>query len=108
MRRRGVWLASGCLIALLALAFVVWSRSHPRRAAPIIEAIETYRARTGRLPNPDDTALMASLGFALHAGYSPEFQVLDERNYRLIYLEGFDCPYDTYDSRSRTWADTCD
>ena len=93
---------------MFGVAVVAWNRSHARRAAPIIEAVESYRARTGRLPSPDDVALMTSLGFELNVGYIPEFEALDQQNYRLIYLEGFDCPHDTYDSRSRAWANTCD
>jgi hypothetical protein len=108
MRPYGAWVLTACSIVVFGIALVSWNRSHARRAAPIIAAIEIYRARTGQLPNPDDTALMTSLGFDLNIAYSPEFEALDERNYRLIYVEEFDCPYDTYDSRSRTWSDACD
>lgn len=108
LRRRGTWLLAGCSIVVLGVAVIAWNRSHARRAAPIIEAVENYRACTGRLPSPDDVTLMTSLGFELNVGYIPEFEALDQHNYRLIYLEGFDCPYDTYDSRSRAWANTCD
>lgn len=91
------------LIATAAAWFYHVSTAERRNADRIIEAIEQYRKVHGRLPHPDDHALMARLGFELRVGWHPDYEVGEKGFYRITILEGFDGPYWTYDSYSRMW-----
>lgn len=91
-------------IAACAVGGVWWESTAARRnAGRIIAAIEEYRGIHGRLPGSENHQVMKSLGFELRAGWHPDYEIQD-KEYRITILEGFDGPYWTYHSLTRTWT----
>jgi hypothetical protein len=72
-------------------------------ARPVISAIEAYRQREGRLPEPSDTALLQSLGFEVRVGLHPDYQKIGSEDYVVTVLKGFDGPYWLYESANKKW-----
>lgn len=101
MKRAGVVIIS--LIAVVTAAFFWASNAERRNANRIIAAIEEYRKKYDRLPNPSDQALLKSLGFEHRGVWKPYYEVGEKGFYQIMILEGSGGRYWTYDSFSRTW-----
>ena len=70
----------------------------------IIDKIEDYRKINGRLPEPGDWQTLKTLGFKDKVDFLvPKCQKLNENNYELIYIEGFDGPYLLWNSKDKVW-----
>ena len=69
----------------------------------IVGRIENYRYIHGRLPDPEDTALLQTLGFELRVGLHPEYRLIGPTDYVITILLGFDGPYWYYESRTESW-----
>jgi hypothetical protein len=70
----------------------------------LIEKIELFQKEKGQLPEPDDWTTLANLGFKIEMlGTDPTYQKINENEYELIYLEGFDGPYLLYNSKLGDW-----
>lgn len=105
MARRSQIIIIGIIIALMAGIFLYRTSTAPRRKAThFIIAIEEYRTKHGRLPHPDEHAILNKLGFKEQA--TPHFQYdIGEKqlSYRITIVEGFDGPYWTYNSLTQNW-----
>ncbi len=72
----------------------------------VIEKIEDYRKINGRLPETDDWRTLKTLGFRDKVAFLvPEYQKLNDDNYELRYIEGFDGPYLLWNSKDKIWKE---
>ena len=72
----------------------------------VIEKIEDYRKTNGRLPKTGDWQTLKTLGFKDKVDFLvPEYQKLNDDNYELTYIEGFDGPYLLWNSKDKIWKE---
>ncbi len=72
----------------------------------VIEKIEDYRKTNGRLPETGDWQTLKTLGFRYKVDFLvPEYQKLNDDNYELRYIEGFDGPYLLWNSKDKIWKE---
>ena len=70
----------------------------------LVSRIEEYRKKNKKLPETDDMETLEKLGFKIELlGTKPAFEKINEYEYELIYLEGFDGPYLLYNSKADQW-----
>ncbi|MEZ7498887.1 hypothetical protein QO200_09055 [Flavobacterium sp. Arc3] len=71
----------------------------------LIENIESYQKQNG-LPNNNDWKTLRKFGFEDKIDFlQPEYRKLDDDNFELIYVEGFDEPYLMWTSTERKWKE---
>jgi len=71
----------------------------------IIKKIETYKSENG-LPNNNDWETLRKFGFRDKIDFlQPEYRKLDDSNFELIFIEGFDGPYLMWTSTERIWKE---
>ena len=96
---------------LLTGSFFIWwnltlsinRRSYIKHGNQIIENIERYQNQIG-LPNNTDRETLQKFGFRDKIDcLQPEYRKLNENEFELVYLEGFDGPYLMWTSKERTW-----
>jgi hypothetical protein len=69
----------------------------------IIEKIEAYQKHKG-LPDSNDWETLRKFGFRDKIEFlEPVYRKLNEDNFELIYVEGFDGPYLMWTSKERKW-----
>jgi hypothetical protein len=67
--------------------------------------IEKFKKENHRLPKTDDWKVLGELGFKMEMlGTDPTYQKINENEFELIFLEGFDGPYLLYSSKSNNWT----
>ena len=112
-----VWavpLAVGALLVgwLLVFPHLPWTVaywSEIRQGNQLASKIESFRERHARLPNPEKTEELLSLGFELRVGYHPEYRLMGSNAYELEYYIGFDGPRIIYSSNTKQWhCELCD
>ena len=70
----------------------------------LADRIEDFKKEKGRLPTTDDWDILEQLGFKIeNLGTYPSYEKINESEFELIYLEGFDGPYLLYNSRQKHW-----
>lgn len=71
------------------------------------ENIKNYKQQFGKFPKEDDWQTLSKLNSWRPNGeyqeWYPEFKVVDSVNFSLTYIEGFDPPYLSFDTKSNTW-----
>jgi hypothetical protein len=96
---------------LIIMGFFIWCnlplsinrRSDIKLGNQIIENIERYQNQNG-LPNNTDRETLQKFGFRDKIDcLQPEYRKLNENEFELVYLEGFDGPYLMWTSKERTW-----
>lgn len=101
----------GLIIGLLIFLYFVWFNlpvtinrySDIKFGNKIIDQIETYK-KTNDLPESNDWMTLKNFGFKDHIDFlEPEYQKLNDNNYQLIYIEGFDGPYLFWNSKDKKW-----
>lgn len=71
----------------------------------IIKKIETYKSENG-LPDNNDWETLRKFGFRDKIDFlQPEYRKLDNSNFELIFIEGFDGPYLMWTSTERIWKE---
>jgi hypothetical protein len=69
----------------------------------IIQNIESYQKQNG-LPDNNDWETLRKLGFSDRIDFlQPEYSKLNENEFELIYLAGFDGPYLMWNSTEKKW-----
>ena len=69
----------------------------------IIQNIESYQKQNG-LPENNDWETLKKFGFRDRIDFlQPEYSKLNENEFELIYLEGFDGPYLMWNSTEKKW-----
>lgn len=71
----------------------------------IVNKIEKYKLANSTLPNNGEWKTLERLNFEMtELGTNPEYKKINENNYKLIFVKGFDGPYLTYNSMSKSWS----
>ncbi len=92
------------LIIISSLSFESTQKSDIDFGNQLISHIETYKLENGKLPETDDWKTLTALGFKIElTGTKPAYTKIDDENYELVYLEGFDGPYLLWNSKTKEW-----
>ena len=68
------------------------------------ENIETYKQQNRQLPEEMDWNTLEGLNKSeAYETWWPTYQKIDDKQFTLTFIEGFDRPYLTYDSRTKKW-----
>lgn len=71
----------------------------------LVSKIEYFGKENNKLPETDDWKVLDELGFKTEMlGTEPTYQKINEMEFELIFLEGFDGPYLMYNSKSNNWS----
>lgn len=71
----------------------------------LVENIEIYNKKNGKLPDNNDWKTLKKLGFKMEdLGTKPSYAKDSSNNYELSYNEGFDGPYLLWNSQERKWT----
>jgi hypothetical protein len=71
----------------------------------IVDKIEKYKLTHSTLPNDGEWKTFEKLDFEMtELGTNPEYKKVNENNYELIFVKGFDGPYLTYNSLTKDWS----
>ena len=103
----GRLLGAACLIITLGASIFWWSGESERSARQIAVRVDEYYQQNGHFPNPSNFPLMESLGFELGTDWSPQLHPLENGEYELHFILGFDCPYFRYTSIDKKWKEFC-
>lgn len=68
----------------------------------LIRQIEAYKRNNG-LPDTNDEQTLIGLGFKIELNGQPTYQKLNDTSFQVFYPKGFDPPYLTWDSYTKTW-----
>lgn len=71
----------------------------------LVSKIEQFKKENNRFPETDDWKVLDELGFKIEMlGTDPTYQKINQKEFELIFLEGFDGPYLLYNSKSNNWT----
>ena len=110
---RVILIVLGCLIVTAVGFTVVWINlpvsvkyaGEIRSGNSLAAEIEAYKLKNDVLPESNDWEVQESWGIPeKNLGWKPAYEKIDENSFLLIYSEGFDGPYLTYESKTKTWA----
>lgn len=74
------------------------------RGNALIQKLEQYQQQNHRLPDSHEQAILSEIGFIQNKqGWQPAYQKLDNARYQIIYQDGYDAPYLTWQSDKKTW-----
>ena len=108
--RKGIKIFGLGIIAIIIL-YLIWIKlpftinrhSDIKLGNKIIEQIETFKKSNG-LPESNDWLALKKFGFIDHLDFlEPEYQKLNDNEYQLIFIEGFDGPYLMWTSKDKKW-----
>lgn len=87
------------------LSFEVTRKSDIDFGNELVSKIEQFKTENNRLPETDDWKVLDELGFKTEMlGTDPTYQKINQKEFELIFLEGFDGPYLVYNSKSNEWS----
>jgi len=87
----------------LKLPFTINRHSDIKLGNKIIDQIEAYR-KTNGLPESNDWETLKKFGFIDHPDFlEPEYQKLNDNEFQLLFIEGFDGPYLMWTSIEKKW-----
>ena len=87
------------------LPFEVTRKSDIDFGNELVSKIEQFKNENNRLPETDDWKVLDELGFKTEMlGTNPTYQKINQKEFELIFLEGFDGPYLLYNSKSNDWT----
>lgn len=87
------------------LPFEVTRKSDIDFGNELVSKIEQFKKENNRLPETDDWKVLDKLGFKTEMlGTDPTYQKITQKEFELIFLEGFDGPYLLYNSKSNKWS----
>ena len=63
-----------------------------------------FKSQTGHLPKENDWVILEKLNPKKpYESFYPEYRILDQDNFSLTFIEGFDPPYLQYDTKGKKW-----
>ena len=87
------------------LPLTINRRTDIKLGEEIIKNIEIYKKQNG-LPDNYDWETLRKFGFRDKIDFlQPEYRKLDDSNFELIFVEGFDGPYLMWTSTERKWKE---
>jgi DNA-dependent RNA polymerase auxiliary subunit epsilon len=70
----------------------------------IVENIKVYQKLNNKFPESDNWETLTEFGFIIEInGTKPAYEKINDNEFELIYLEGFDGPYLLFNSKSKKW-----
>jgi len=95
----------GCYFIWWNLPLSINRSSDIKLGEHIIQNIESYQKQNG-LPDNNDWETLKKIGFRDRIDFlQPEYSKLNENEFELIYLEGFDGPYLMWNSTEKKWKE---
>lgn len=68
------------------------------------ENLKNYKFKYGKLPENNNWDTLIKLNpLKPYETFYPEYRKIDENNFELVYVEGFDPPYLKYDTKEKKW-----
>lgn len=93
----------GCYFIWWNLPLSINRSSDIKLGEHIIQNIESYQKQNG-LPDNNDWETLKKFGFRDRIDFlQPEYNKINENEFELIYLEGFDGPYLMWNSTEKKW-----
>lgn len=93
----------GCYFIWWNLPLSINRSSDIKLGEHIIQNIESYQKQNG-LPDNNDWETLKKFGFRDRIDFfQPEYSKLNENEFELIFLEGFDGPYLMWNSTEKKW-----
>lgn len=101
-----------CFICVMLVIMIGWNYmpleiqrySDINLGNSMIKKIENYKNENKELPRTGDWDTLKKIGFQFKGeGTWPTYERTSNTTYKLIFLEGFDGPYLTYDSVKKKW-----
>lgn len=87
------------------LPLTINRRTDIKLGEEIIKNIEIHKNQNG-LPDNNEWETLRKFGFRDKIDFlQPEYSKLDDNNYELIFIEGFDGPYLMWTSKERIWKE---
>lgn len=94
-----------CYILWWNLPLTINRKTDIKLGEQIIKNIETYKKQNG-LPDNNDWETLRKFGFRDKIDFlQPEYRKLDDSNFELIFIEGFDGPNLMWTSTERKWKE---
>ena len=91
-------------IVYFKLPLEITRKSDIKFGNELIQKIENYKNEYSQLPLDSDWGLFEQFGFRMEMlGTDPSYSKINDDEYELIYLEGFDGPYLLYNSKEGRW-----
>lgn len=98
-------LTIGAYFIWLSLPLTINRSSDINLGEQLIKNIESYQKQNG-LPDNNDWETLRNFGFRDKIDFlQPEYRKLDDSNFELIFIEGFDGPYLMWTSTERIWKE---
>lgn len=86
------------------LPFEITRKSDIEFGNKLVDKFEEFKKENGKLPAQNDWSTLDQLGFRMEMlGTDPSYEKINDYEYELVYLEGFDGPYLLYNSRLKDW-----
>lgn len=94
-----------CAVVYVNLPVEVTRRADIMHGNQLIDNVEQYRREHHRLPDTEDWKTLGQLSFRLEElGTRPDYAKIDDENFEIVYLEGFDGPYLMWNSKDKMWT----
>lgn len=95
---------TGLLVLWFNLPIQIQYYSEIKSGDQFVKNIIKYKEQTGQLPKENDWEILAKLNpIKPFENFYPEYRIVDENNFHLTFVEGFDPPYLQYDTRTKIW-----
>ena len=96
------------IFGLLAIWFnlptKVLYHSEIKSGNEFVENILKYKDQTGHLPKENDWVTLEKLNpIKPYERFYPEYRTLDQDDFYLTFIRGFDPPYLQYDTKTKKW-----
>nr|WP_321485566.1 hypothetical protein [uncultured Draconibacterium sp.] len=88
------------------LPIEITRHSDIRLGNELVSKIRNFQSMHDRLPEPDSSQVLLDLGFKRgFLDVEPAYQKINDSEFEIIYLEGFDGPYLLYNSKIDKWKE---
>lgn len=101
------------LIIILLLGLIIWFKlpfeykykAEINYGNSLVKNIEQYKIENKKLPEEGDWETIKELNFDFNelGTTSPEYVLINENEFELVFVEGFDPPYLFYNSKEEKW-----
>jgi hypothetical protein len=98
---------------ILLLTLLVWKNlplsirkySEIKYGNQLVENLRNYQILNSKLPNNEDWPTLDKLDFErTELATNPIYQKVNAKEFKLIFVQGFDGPYLTYYSKTNEWG----
>nr|WP_320023147.1 hypothetical protein [uncultured Draconibacterium sp.] len=88
------------------LPIEITRRSDIKYGNELVREVKNFQSIHNRLPEPDSSQILLDLGFKMgFLDVEHAYQKINDSEFEIIYLEGFDGPYLFYNSKTDNWKE---